>query len=489
MIVQDRLPRFPYRTGNAFDQLLRRALLPAAVVVAAAGLALLPLPAAAGLALAGGLALAILVKPWLGLPLLAVAVPFAAVRPLSLSGMTLDAADLLLAWTVVAWLAQGVARRHLEMPQARLTAVLAVFVLAVSLSLANASSWREGLPELVKWLQVAVLYLCVVAVLPAKRVGWLLGAILLAAVAQAVLGIYQFLTQSGPEAFYILGRFTRAAGTFRQPNPYGGYLGLVAPLAVTLALWTWVGPQAWSPKAWLARLILAGAAVVILLGVLASWSRGAWLALAVALTATVLGFSRRAAPAILVSAGLVMAAGLVFGLADLLPASVIGRISELGDYLGLVDLARVEVTDANFSVMERVAHWQAAIKMWADHPWLGVGIGNYAVAYPSYALPRWQEPLGHAHNVYLNFGAETGLVGLVAYGALWLAFVAQALRSLASRSLFTVAVGAGILGALVHATVHNMFDNLWVQHVYLVLSLLLGSLAVLVGREHEPRQP
>jgi O-antigen ligase len=489
MIVQDRLPRFSYRTGIAIDQLLHRALLPAAVVVAAAGVALLPLPAAAGLAAAGGLALAILVKPWLGLPLLAVAVPFAAVRPLSLSGMTLDATDLLLAWIVVAWLAQGVARRHLEIPRAALTAVLAVFVLAISLSLANASSWREALPELAKWLQVAVLYLCVVAVLPAQRVGWLLGAILLAAVAQAALGIYQFLSQSGPEAFYILGRFARAAGTFRQPNPYAGYLGLVAPLAVTLALWAWARPQAWSRKAWLARLILPGAAAVILLGVLASWSRGAWLALAVALTAAVLGFSRRSAPVILVSVGLVVAAGLVFGLADLLPASVIGRISELGEYLGFVDLAGVEVTDANFSVMERVAHWQAAIKMWADRPWLGVGIGNYAVAYPRYALPRWQEPLGHAHNVYLNFGAETGLVGLVAYGALWLAFVVQALRSLASRSLFTVAVGAGILGALVHASVHNVFDNLWVQHVYLVLSLLMGSLAVLMGRDHALRQP
>jgi len=37
-----------------------------------------------------------------------------------------------------------------------------------------------------------------------------------------------------------------------------------------------------------------------------------------------------------------------------------------------------------------MAHWQAAWEMFAAHPWPRVGIGNYAVAYPSYALPRWQ---------------------------------------------------------------------------------------------------
>jgi O-antigen ligase len=297
--------------------------------------------------------------------------------------------------------------------------------------------------------------------------------------------MYQFLTGSGPEAFAVLGRFTRAAGTFRQPNPYAGFLGLVAPLAAVLALWAWVRPGARLRWVWILRLVLPVVAAVILAGVLASWSRGAWLALAAALLAAVAGFSRRAAPAVFVGTGLAVAVSLVLGLADLLPASVIGRISEVGNYLGLVDVTRIEVTDANFSVVERVAHWLAAVRMWADYPWLGVGLGNYATAYPDYALPRWQEPLGHAHNVYLNFGAETGLAGLMAFAALWLALAAQAVRSLSSRSLFTVAMGAGVLGALVHASVHNIFDNLWVQHIYLTLSLLLGSLAVLTT----PEQP
>ena len=84
--------------------------------------------------------------------------------------------------------------------------------------------------------------------------------------------------------------------------------------------------------------------------------------------------------------------------------------------------------------------------------------------------------LGHAHNVYLNFAAEAGLLGLLAYGWLWLAALWQALRCAVQRDRLAAAVGAGVLGGLAAASVHNFFDNLWVQHIYLTLALLLGLL-------------
>ncbi len=59
--------------------------------------------------------------------------------------------------------------------------------------------------------------------------------ILVAASAEALVGFYQFFTQTGPESF-IIGRFMRAYGTFSQPNPFAGYLGLILPLGVALAL-------------------------------------------------------------------------------------------------------------------------------------------------------------------------------------------------------------------------------------------------------------
>ncbi len=453
-------------------------LIPVALIGVALLVAVLPATASGLLLAAAGLALAVLIKPWLGLPLLAMIAPWAALRPLPVGSLPVDGADLALALVVMAWLAQGVAQRRIVVPHPPLLWPLLAVLAALGLSLLAAPSYREGLPELLKWLQVLALYLATAALLPRQRVSWLLAGVLAAAATQALLGLYQFLAQSGPDAFILLGRFMRAFGAFRQPNPYAGYLGLVAPLAISLALWSWSHRRRTGIGL---SLALSAAAALISLGLLVSWSRGAWLAFGAAVAVVVLAHSRRAAPAVLALAAAAILALSVFGAADLSPTSVTGRLSELQQYVGLVDVTRTEVTDANFSVIERIAHWQAALAMWRDHLWLGVGAGNYAVVYDLYNLPRWYEPLGHAHNVYLNFAAEAGLLGLLAYGWLWLAALWQALRRATARDRFVAAVGAGILGGLAAASVHNFFDNLWVQHIYLTLALLLGLLAVLAA--------
>lgn len=454
------------------------------IAVALLGVALLvalvPPAASTTLLAAGGLALAVLIRPWLGLPLLAVTAPLAALRPLPLGGLPLDGADLMLALMLAAWLAQGVAQRRIVLPHPLLLWPMLALLAALSLSLLGAQSYREGLPELLKWTQVLALYLAVAALLPRRRAGWLVAALLVAGAAQALLGLYQFLTQTGPDAFILLGRFMRAYGAFGQPNPYAGYLGLVAPLSISLALWAWSGRNRAGVSL---RLVLPALALLISAGLLVSWSRGGWLAFVAAVAVVVVAHTRRAAPLVLALAALAALAVLVLGGIDLLPPSVAGRLADLREYVGLVDIARSEVTDANFSVIERIAHWQAALGMWRDHLWLGVGTGNYAVAYAAYNLPRWYEPLGHAHNVYLNFAAEAGLLGLLAYLWLWLASLWQAVRTAALDDRFAAAVGAGVLGALVHASVHNLFDNLWVQHIYLTLALLLGLLFVLTANQ------
>lgn len=451
-----------------------------AMVGIAAVVAAWPVVRSGAVLLAAGLGLVIIVRPWLGLLLLAVILPFAALQPLPLGGLPIDAADLVLIWVLIAWLARSVARRRLNVPHPPLLWPLLALLAALSLSLVNAQSYGDGLPELLKWIQVLALYLAVVALLPRQRAGWLLGAMLVAAAGQALLGIYQFLTQTGPEPFIVLGRFMRAYGAFRQPNPYAGYLGLIAPLAISLTLWAWTsGLHDDRPASLGLRLVLLAAAGLISLGLLLSWSRGAWLAFVVATVVVALAHTRRAAPAVAILLAGVTVSLLALGIADLLPASLVARLADLPEYFGLIDLSRTEVTDANFAVIERLAHWQAAFGMWTDHPWLGVGVGNYAVAYAAYNLPRWYEPLGHAHNVYLNFAAEAGLLGLLAYLWLWIASLWQALRTSATGNRLIAAVGAGVLGALAAATVHNLFDNLWVQHITLNLALLLGLLAVL----------
>ncbi|HEX9923467.1 MAG TPA: O-antigen ligase family protein, partial [Anaerolineae bacterium] len=125
-----------------------------------------------------------------------------------------------------------------------------------------------------------------------------------------------------------------------------------------------------------------------------------------------------------------------------------------------------------------------AREMWRDNPWFGVGFGNYAVVYPAYAVGRWLDPLGHAHNYLLNIGAETGLLGITAYLIFWIfTFVVLFLGVRRNRGFYR-AVAAGGLGIMVHLHVHNLFDNLYVQGMYLHVAIMLALVSIIFNQHH-----
>ncbi len=223
-------------------------------------------------------------------------------------------------------------------------------------------------------------------------------------------------------------------------------------------------------------LVLTGVTVALFAGIGMSWSRGGWLGLGAALI-VVAGLRSWRTAVLTASVVLLLAIALsVFG-TSWLPSALSGRVQDLGSYLGGPDPARTEITDENFSVLERLAHWQAGLRMFDDRPWLGVGIGNYAASYANYPQPHWYEPLGHAHNMFINFAAETGLLGLAAFLVFWLGVALAAARIGWARRGWISALAIGVLGTWTYLTVHSMFDNLFVQHMQLQLALLLAALA------------
>jgi len=441
-----------------------------------------PLAWALALPAVMALALAVAVRPVAGLAALALLIPFGNAIPLSVAGA--NSVDLLTLATVAGWSARQIARREIIFRPPPLTGRLAALVWLCALSLTQAFSWREGLPELLKWAEFAVLYLAATQILEDKRaLRWMIGALILAGLLQVALGGYQFWTQSGPPAFALPSGRMRAYGTFRQPNPYAGYLGYLAPVAASLALarlWRWLAHR--NRRDLIAGLASGGSALLLAAGIGMSWSRGGWIALAAALA--VIGALRSRHTALLALViGVLLAGAIGLGGVGWLPGPIAGRLQDLGSYLGGPDPARTEVTDENFAVLERLAHWQAGLDMFADHPWLGVGIGNYGAVYDDYAPPHWYEPLGHAHNIFINFLAETGVAGTAAFVLVWLGAWRlswrTARRSAKSGAAFAPALAIGVLGVLTYLTVHGLFDNLFVQHMQLQLALLLACVAII----------
>ncbi len=419
--------------------------------------------------------------PAAGIVLIALAIPFGRLMPSPLPGVNL--VDVLVGFTLLAWLLRGMAQRRIIFRPPPLMWPLLAFVWVCGLSLTQAHSWREGVTEWMKWVEFAVLYLLGAQMLNRRSSRIVIASLFLAGIAQVGIGAYQFLNQVGPEAFILSGRFMRAYGTFQQPNPYAGYLGYLAPVAASLALAA--GGRWWTSRRPTDLAVAATCAAVggaLGVGILMSWSRGAWIALASSIT-VVIGLRSRRTAAVALSAALLLVLLTAMLGPGWLPESVIARIGDLGGAANGLDLAQTEITDANFSVLERLAHWQAGIGMFEDHPWLGVGIGNFGVAYATYALPHWYDPLGHAHNVFINFLAETGVLGLGAFGIFWLGTGWLVWRLAVQQNSYRRALALGILGTWIYLNAHSVFDNLFVQHIQLQLALLL---AVLTPEASEP---
>jgi O-antigen ligase len=425
------------------------------------------------LALIGGLAgaLALLLHPELGLYALAFAVPFGSDYALHLGSLTVGPSEAILAATLLCWGARALAQRRWGGGQmaAGLPLALTVYIAALVLSLLPAHDLLAGVTELTKWVEVLALLL-IASQLSARQGRVLVACLLAAGVAEALLGMNQFLRQIGPPGFVLLGRYMRAYGTFAQPNPFGGYLGLLLPLAYAPLLAGW-GDAAKGGRRALRWVMTAAVATALLVGLLMSWSRGALLGLAVGAGLVLLALGRRLRWLLLLLAVL-----LALWWPELAAVAPQGTLERLTDLTGLIgrDLTTVEITDANFANVERLAHWVAGWRMFTRQPWLGVGTGQYATVYPQVAVPRWQEAMGHAHNYYLNVLAESGLVGLAAYLAVVGAALVAAWRGAQRQSGWSRGLGLAALGMVGHLVGHSLVDNLYVHGMYLLVAMVLG---------------
>jgi putative inorganic carbon (hco3(-)) transporter len=460
-----------------------------------AGLALARLPLRPLVVLVGGtsIVLVTLIEPLAGLALTLIAAPLAAYLNYMTGAVLrpLDIGQVMLLLTFGAWLLRGLARREIRLPVVPLLWPLVLFVGWAAISLLWASSVEDAGLEVIKWAEIVLIMLMVTEAAGKQRLGWVMAGVLVSGTFQAALGIWQYgLRGIGPETFKIGEHLYRAYGSFEQPNPYAGYLGLIWPIAAGLLI-TQIPNIKYrhSPRVRgisnrrgllpLASCILLATCVLLLvLALVFSWSRGAWLGALAAMVVMAAALPRRMwlgvggvaiALAVLISANTI----------GLLPNAIRSRLTDFTQQAQVFDVRGQGITDANYAVLERLAHWQAAGEMIRYHPWTGVGFSNYESVYSQYALWNWPIALGHAHNIYLNVAAELGMPGLLAYLFLWGAIFWQTARALRRRSGWERGLALGLMGAWTHLSVHHLFDNLYVNNTHLLLGALLGVLTVL----------
>lgn len=148
------------------------------------------------------------------------------------------------------------------------------------------------------------------------------------------------------------------------------------------------------------RYYLIGVAAVSCVALVYNGTRGAWIAVVVAM----LMYSLMQ---IKYNKKITMVFFVVFICVGLLSANT-----------PLIKNRVCSITDmTNQSNSERILLWNSSWKMFLDYPLVGVGAGNFGEVYKSrYILPEAKEPgLGHAHNNFFQMLAEAGVIGVSAF--------------------------------------------------------------------------
>ncbi|SFD23437.1 O-antigen ligase family protein [Streptomyces aidingensis] len=286
-----------------------------------------------------------------------------------------------------------------------------------------------GLTGCIRFLQVFVLVpLALTLLLRGRREARAVALALVAlAAAQGAVGAVQYLTGTG--ASYS-GENIRAVGTFGPLHVMGMSTVVAAGLLAALCLGLAAGGRAarWRRPVWL------GCAAALAVPLAMSFSRGAWIATALAaVTVTALAGlrPRRRTVVALVCGGVLLASG-------------VGAVA--GDRLAdrLTSIGQVTGGTPDQSVTDRYAMWSAALSMWRAEPWTGVGPRQYPAfrdTHASVALSSGsdtagagrefrREPLLSPHNMYLLVLSEQGLAGAAGLLGGWAVLLAGCLARL-----------------------------------------------------------
>ena len=201
---------------------------------------------------------------------------------------------------------------------------------------------------------------------------------------QAVFGIsVSDITWVDPEAFPELKR--RIFSTWQNPNIFAGYIAMI--LALLLGLF--VKSKVYREKAIYILLALMGAIALAL-----TYSRASMLAV----VAVFLFYGSLKDKRII----LVTLSVIIVGLA--VNPLIFERIASV-------------FTSVDTSTEMRFAFYEATVAMIEDHPLLGCGWGVYYLVYPEYDFYMQGAPIKivHAHNIYLNYAAEVGIIGALSF--------------------------------------------------------------------------
>lgn len=394
--------------------------------------------------------------------------------------LSVAVADIILLVLFFLWMADMALDKHYKLylfPS--VTAPACVWILASALSVPRSIDPVAAVFQLVLTTKILMMYLVVAnQIRVTSDTAYILVALLAGLFLQSILGVYQawsgqslglwFLGESSKVREFALdiGSAARPHGTLGHSNGLAMYLNMLLCIAFTILF---------AEIKIIHKLVIGLAFFMGILALVLTLSRGAWLGFSVGLAAVLFFLVRR---------GVIRARGGLSILAWVTLALLVSGVA----FSGLI-ASRLRSSDEGASA-SRLLLMQSAIAMIEDHPSLGVGLDNYALAAREYnpsEIKSWEIGQTYVHNAFLLIGAEVGLVGLAAFVWLSLALLKQGLHYVRREPVnLNWLIGLGIFAGILSVLIHSQADYALVATPSLTILFwfLVGWLMV-IGKNAE----
>lgn len=361
--------------------------------------------------------------------------------------------EVILGLALIAWLVAVVQERRFT----RVPAFFWPLILLMVLTLISAAMSADPLYSLERAKQFLIFLIVPVSMHFARgdRAARVIDLIIAIGAASAIVGIIQWAALGYDEA-------NRPRGTLGHWMTYSGILMLVVGAAASRLIFlkrggNWIWPAVAVPS--------------LIVALVASYTRNAWVGSLAAIGALLAIRSKRALLALPV---------LVIVVGFLAPASIRDRATS--------------TFDPNFpGNRDRVAMLKAGVAIVKDHPLFGVGLSMMPKEYLKYRTADAYDSAGatepetrsHLHNVPMQIAAERGLPALAA----WLWFVIAAgvgLWRLVRHGSHKAVAGAGF-AAVVAMVAAGLFEHNFGDSEFLILFLALITLPFAAEEREAPR--
>lgn len=256
----------------------------------------------------------------------------------------------------------------------------------------------------------------------------------------------------------------RVYSFFGNSNIFAQIIVMFVPLFAAIAL---------SAKGWQKKALFAAAALPSLVALLMTYSRSGYVGLVITAFVFIFLLKRSLIPLFIVLGALAV---------PFLPDTVLRRISTITN---LQDSS----ISYRFDIFETM--WMVIKDFW----YTGIGLGSDAVkrVTENYQVLTEGAPL-HAHNVYLQVWAETGIVGLISFVGWMLRMVKNSLRVVYDRNAdpylrnVLMACVSGLAGLLVIGTVEYVWYYPRAMMLFWVfMGIMTSAIRLAAAEKHEEK--